>query len=140
MAKADAEAFASAAEALIGTPFRLHGRNPASGLDCIGLVYASLVAAGAKPLAPRGYQLRNTSIAQWLNHAELSGFAKAGGPITRGDVILIQPSPFQHHLLIAANDSCAVHAHAGLRKVALEPLPDDMVICAHWRLARTTQG
>ncbi len=29
---------AAAALNLIGTPFRLHGRDPATGLDCVGLV------------------------------------------------------------------------------------------------------
>lgn len=140
MVKPEAEAFAAAAEALIGTPFRLHGRNPASGLDCIGLVHASLKAIGGTPFAPRGYQLRNISITHWLGHAERSGLAKTNGPIKRGDVMLVQPSPLQHHLLIAATPSSVVHAHAGLRKVVWQPLTDDIVIRAQWRLVCSIQG
>lgn len=29
--------FADAAEALLGAPFRLGGRDPATGIDCVGL-------------------------------------------------------------------------------------------------------
>ena len=31
-----AQALAEAAAALVGSRFRLHGRDPATGLDCIG--------------------------------------------------------------------------------------------------------
>ena len=33
---------AAAALTLVGSPWRLHGRNPATGLDCIGLLGAAL--------------------------------------------------------------------------------------------------
>lgn len=134
MAETDAEAFARAAENLVGTPFRLHGRDPASGLDCIGLVHACLLAIGRKPVAPRGYRLRNLSIAQWIDHAEKSELLSTEGCISRGDVLLVQPSTVQHHLLIALGPAEVVHAHAGLRKVVRQALSRDLTIGAHWRL------
>jgi cell wall-associated NlpC family hydrolase len=135
MAGTEPEAFACAAESLIGTHFRLHGRDPASGLDCIGLVFASLVAMGRTPAAPQGYALRNLSITRWLGHARLSGLEPADGPVRRGDVLLVQPSPVQHHLLIACGPAEVVHAHAGLRRVVRQPIAPGTIIAAHWRLA-----
>lgn len=140
MARVDAEAFASAAESMIGAPFRLHGRDPRGGVDCIGLVFASLVAIGRRPLAPDGYRLRNLSIDHWRSHAVLSGLATAQAPIQRGDVLLVQPSPMQHHLLIAAGASRVIHAHASLRKVVWQPLSCETIISALWRLVPPTQG
>ena len=135
MAGTDAEAFACAAEGLIGTSFRLHGRDPASGLDCIGLVFASLVAIGRDPVAPRGYALRNLSIAQWLGCAEGSGLADATGTLVRGDVLLMQPSRVQTHLMIVCDARQVVHAHALLRRIVRQPIPAEMQPRAHWRLA-----
>ncbi|MGY6550963.1 MAG: NlpC/P60 family protein [Erythrobacter sp.] len=135
-----ADDFASAAENLIGTPFRLHGRDPASGLDCVGLVYASLVAIGIRPAAPQGYNLRNRSIEHWLVFASLSSLVRARGPVRRGDVLLLQPSAVQHHLMIAASKSQAIHAHAGLRKVVKQPLGSDDLFLAKWRIDCFRQG
>jgi cell wall-associated NlpC family hydrolase len=135
MAETEPEAFARAAERLIGTPFRLHGRDPASGLDCIGLVAASLAAMGRTPMPPQGYSLRNLSIQRWLGHAMRSGLEPADGPVQRGDVLLVQPSAVQHHLLIASDPAHVVHAHAGLRRVVRQPLAHCAIISAHWRLA-----
>ncbi|MFN3991013.1 MAG: hypothetical protein ACK4IS_12215 [Erythrobacter sp.] len=138
MAATDAEAFARAAESFIGTRFRLHGRDPASGLDCIGLVAASLAAIGKAPVAPQGYGLRNLSIARWLGHAAQSGLAPAPSPVRRGDVLLVQPSPVQHHLMIASSAGEVVHAHASLRRVVRQPLLPGAEIAARWRLVPST--
>ena len=40
------EALAEAAVAFAGTRFRLHGRDPETGLDCIGLLAAALTRIG----------------------------------------------------------------------------------------------
>ena len=52
------DALAQAAQKLIGSPFRLHGRNRETGLDCIGVVGAALakklaVATLARAGAPK---------------------------------------------------------------------------------------
>ena len=123
--------FAARAEALVGTPFCLGGRDPASGLDCVGVVAAACEAAEA----PTGYALRNTDIERRLAFAARAGFAPASGEIRLGDLILCCPGPAQHHLLVALGPNRFVHAHAGLRRVALHlgPLPWPEV--ARWRLA-----
>lgn len=125
---------------MIGTPFRLHGRDPANGLDCVGLIYVSLEAIGRRPLAPTAYSLRNRSITGWLRFAALNGLAPVTGTIIAGDVMLVQLSSVQHHLLIAAGHGSAIHAHAGLGKVVRQPFTDCDPVRAHWRIAAPDQG
>lgn len=119
--------------ALVGCPFRLHGRTPATGLDCVGLVSASLEAIGERPIAPNGYGLRNLGIDQWLPLAALSGLKPVSGPITAGDILLIALPNCQHHLAIAADSQDVVHAHAGLRQVVRQPRDPAWRIHDRWR-------
>lgn len=134
------EGLAEAALDLLGCPFRLHGRDPATGLDCVGLVVAALAASGGKPVAPTGYGLRNLGIEQWLPLAVRSGLAPASGPLRSGDVILIALANCQHHLAIAADAGAVVHAHAGLRCVVRQPADPDWHILARWRATRISEG
>jgi cell wall-associated NlpC family hydrolase len=128
-------AIAAAAEALCGTPFRLHGRDPATGLDCVGLVVAALERCGRQAVAPEGYALRALSVAPLLGFANRNGFAMLDptSPTAAGDLILLRLSAIQAHLAIALDDGRFVHAHAGLGKVVIEDaLPGETI--AHWRL------
>lgn len=135
------EAVAAAAEALVGAPFRLHGRDPASGVDCVGLVACALAATGAQPVAPVGYGLRNLGIGQWLPLAERSGLVPATGEaLRRGDVVLITLAHCQHHLVIATDSRSVIHAHAGLRRVVRQPMDSDWRISATWRAAPLSEG
>lgn len=126
------DGFAARAEALVGVPFRLGGRDPATGLDCVGLVACACGAAQA----PIGYGLRNTVIQRHLVFAERAGFAPEAGPMARGDLILARPGPAQQHLLVALGPDRFVHAHAGLRRVVVHhgalPWPER----ARWRLTQ----
>jgi cell wall-associated NlpC family hydrolase len=131
---------ATAALGLVGSPFRLHGRDPDTGLDCVGLVSASLAASGLQPVVPTGYGLRNLSIDQWLPLARRSGLEPSSGPLRAGDVLLIALAHCQHHLVIAADPVSVVHAHAGLRRVVRQPLDPDWRICASWRAAPYWEG
>lgn len=130
-----ADQFASAAEAYIGVPFRLYGREPTTGLDCVGLVAASLSAIGRRVTAPHGYRLRNSSLSSWLGIAELCDLRQVDGDAIRGDVLLTAPGPAQNHLLIVSDPSHVVHAHAGLRRVVRQPIAKPLSPEAHWRLA-----
>ena len=133
-----ADAFADAAEALIGIPFALLGRSPAHGLDCVGLVACALKACGSAPRVPEGYGLRNASISRFLALAHGNGFeaVREAGTIkaARGDLLLVSPGPGQSHLLIALGPDRFVHAHAGLRRVAAHCGPLGWPIQHHWRL------
>jgi len=133
-------ALAQAAARLIGCPFRLHGRDPMTGLDCVGLVVAALTATGARPLAPTGYSLRNLSVDQWLHFAARSGLVPSPGPIQTDDVLLIALSRCQHHLAIAADGANVIHAHAGIRQVVHQHLEPTWQVCAKWRASPTSEG
>ena len=132
----DVRAFAAAAEALSGTPFRLHGHDPATGLDCVGLVVAALERCGRRTVAPEGYALRALSVAPLLGFAERNGFCAHDPrtPTQTGDLVLLRLSAIQAHLAIALNHDRFVHAHAGLGKVVIESglLPGETI--ARWRL------
>jgi cell wall-associated NlpC family hydrolase len=128
-------ALAAAAERLVGTPFRLHGRDPARGLDCVGLVASALAEIGRTVFAPVGYRLRQTGIDLFAGAAARCGLAEAAEPIEPGDVLLVRPGPAQHHLVVAATAGGFVHAHAGLGRTVLSPAPLGWPIDRHWRLA-----
>ena len=122
---------------LIGTPFRLHGREPETGLDCIGLLSAAM-AAGNRPITlPTGYPLRLRDLAQWLPDPATLGFAEARGTFRPGDVVMLQPGAAQFHLAIADRTLGWVHAHAGLRRVVRDAALPLGTIAIHWRLRRT---
>ena len=128
------KALARAAESLARARFRLHGRDPATGLDCVGLVVASLAATGRTVHAPACYGLRNASIAAVLGLAPRAGLLPVADTIIPGDVLLVRTGPLQHHLLVALGGERFVHAHAGLRRVAVTPGPLPWPILRHWRL------
>jgi cell wall-associated NlpC family hydrolase len=125
---------ANAAQTLVGAAFRLHGRDPATGLDCLGLVGRALEDCGRSVRYPQGYRLRNADIAPWLGFAARNGLRRCAGPDRRGDVLLIEPGPGQHHLLIAIGEEHFVHAHAGLRRVVIQHFPFPQPPLAQWRL------
>ena len=136
----DGQRLADAASTMIGCPFRLFGRNPATGLDCVGLLIACLEAIGRNAVIPIGYGLRNSAIERWLGCADRSGFLPADGKILPGDVLITRPGPSQHHLMIVETPRAAIHAHAGLRRVVHEPIDFARECSAHWRLGNPDQG
>lgn len=130
-----ATALALAAENLVGTPFRLHGRDPLTGLDCIGVLAAALAATGRFPVIPNGYALRLADTAAWLPAPETLGFVRAAGDVTAGDAVLLLAGPIQPHLAIRSTRAGWVHAHAGLRRVVHQRHRPDGLLVQHWRLA-----
>lgn len=131
---------AEAAATMVGCPFRLHGRDPETGLDCVGLVFAALAAIGTSPVAPRGYGLRNMTADHWLPFAARSGLVGAPGPVRVGEVLLIALGHCQHHLVIAAEGAAVIHAHAGLRRVVRQPFEPAWRVGAKWRVLSSIEG
>lgn len=127
-------ALVEAANALVGSPFRLYGRDPATGLDCLGVVLAALAAIGHSASFAGNYGLRMTSVAALLGTAEALGFQQAAGPWQAGDVLLFAPGGHQHHLGVACGDGRLVHAHAGLGRVVCAQAPAEWAVVGHWRL------
>lgn len=126
---------ARAAANLVGTRFLLHGRDPATGLDCIGLLAAALAGAGRPAALPNGYALRMRDPAGWMPPPEALGFIPAQPPFMPGDAVLLRLGAVQVHLAIAAPDGGWIHAHAGLRRVVHQSVLPDGTILHHWRLA-----
>jgi cell wall-associated NlpC family hydrolase len=105
------------AQAAVGVRFRLHGRDPATGLDCLGLASWALWAGNPPIALPTGYGLHSGRADQFVAWLAAAGLQRADGQKTcPGDLLLVQPSPMQWHCLIAAERGF-VHAHAGLRRV-----------------------
>lgn len=135
-----AEGLATAAEDVVGSPFRLHGRDPETGLDCIGVLAHALRKIGRPAALPEAYSMRAQAVPGLAAIAESCGFIPATGACARGDVLFARVGPVQYHLLIAARDGRFVHAHAGLRRVVIGELTDSWVIVGHWRLGSDFQG
>lgn len=122
-------ALARSAESLIGAPFRLHGRDPRTGIDCIGLFTAALERIGRSHTLPSGYTLRLRGIEAWLPEPASCGCEPASDPVRPGDVVLSHLIPAQFHLAIAATDGGWIHAHAGIGRVVHSlALPEGRIV------------
>jgi len=126
--------FAAAAESLVGTPFRFRGREPHSGLDCVGLVIAALqrIGSAAPPVPP--YAMRQRDFAAQITTVAAAGFESVHDAVRPGDLLLLQAGPAQVHLAIAGRGGGVIHAHAGLGRVVITPPPCPLPIERHWRL------
>ena len=131
-----AAALAAAAKVLVGTPFRLHGRDRATGLDCIGVLAAALAASGQPAALPNFYALRMRTLPELGEAASRAGLTLCTGKPLPGDVVLVRTGPCQFHVLIAVGDGGFVHAHAGLRRVVQSALPTEWQMIRHWRLTQ----
>ena len=128
-----AHGIAASAKDLIGTPFRLHGHDPATGLDCVGLVGAALAGAGHSVALPAGYRLRNRDIGPLLRFATYADLRATFLPLQAGDIVLFALPGAQHHLAIADEDAQIIHAHAGLRRVVRSPIDPEWRTIQCWR-------
>lgn len=120
------EAVAARALALVGTRFRLHGRDVAGGLDCVGVV---ALACGVASV-PSGYALRGGDVAR-VAAAIDTRLARGDGRVV-GDVLLFSVGAGQLHLGIATARG-VVHADAGLRRVVERPGVAPWVLIGAWR-------
>lgn len=103
------------ARAAVGARFRLHGRVPDDGLDCVGL---AAWAFGVDDV-PSGYGLRGGDaavVARVVTAAGLVAVTDAGV----GQLLLVRSGPGQLHLCVSV-DGGVVHADAGLRRVVERP-------------------
>ena len=117
------------ARALVGAPFRLHGRCARLGVDCVGL---AMLALGRDDGAPDTYGLRmgdGSRAAAWLAAAGL----RQVDDMQPGDLALVRAGPMQLHLMIHVPGGF-VHAHAGLRRVVAMPGPSPWPVIGCWRL------
>jgi cell wall-associated NlpC family hydrolase len=126
---------AHAAAGFVGASFRLHGRDPIMGLDCVGLVLLAMAEIGRPVRLPLSYQLRTLEPERFLQLPAAAGFIEPGDPeLEEGDVLMLNPGPAQLHIAIVAPGGGIIHAHAGLRRVVRTPFPLTWPIVGHWRL------
>ncbi|MEH3035799.1 MAG: peptidoglycan endopeptidase [Sphingomonas adhaesiva] len=118
------EQVAAAALATVGSRFRAQGRDPALGLDCVGVV---AVALGERGL-PRDYPLRS---ATWRVEQVPGGMVACDGDAI-GDVLLCRVTVAQLHLVVRTAGGF-VHADAGLRRVVERPGKVPWPVVAAWR-------
>jgi hypothetical protein len=123
---------AAAAEALVGTRFRLHGRDPATGLDCVGVLAAAL--GGDVPL-PNLYALRARYLPDLGEVVARCGFTAVRGTPVPGDVLMVRIGPCQFHVLVAIGVERFVHADLGLRRVVRCDSLLEWLVVGHWRLS-----
>ena len=116
------------ARALIGTPFRLHGRDAATGLDCVGLV---ALAYARREGIPTGYSLRGGSAESFITMIAALGLTRRRGLPRAGDVLLMQAGPAQFHLGLWTGESL-IHADATLRRVVEMPGPLPWIVIGAW--------
>lgn len=122
------ERHAQAAQALVGARFRLHGREAAGGLDCVGVAALALELEDA----PTGYALRGGDAAGVA--AMLDARLRRADGRAAGDLLLFAVGPGQLHLAVATAGG-VVHADAGLRRVVARPGVAPWALIGAWRQA-----
>lgn len=115
------------ARLVLGAGFRLHGRDPATGLDCVGLAgFAWEVAV------PGGYALRSAPLARIVGVLARAGFVPCATD-RPGAVAIAAPGPGQLHLAIATGGG-VIHADAILRRVVERDAPLPWPLIAAWTI------
>lgn len=127
---------AAAALALVGAPFRLHGRDPRFGLDCVGLAMAAAERAGLRLPPTPAYRLHGTAEAVFQRWIALAGLCTTD-EAWPGDVTVAVPDAWHRHVMIAVAGG-HVHAHAGIGRVVLMPGPSPWRICRTYRFPPPT--
>ena len=125
------EAGAAAVRALVGSRFRLHGRDGDGGMDCVGVAAAALRADGFAGVVPTGYALRGgrrDDVVALLDRTA----ARCDGDAP-GDVLLFAAGPGQWHLAVRVAGGI-VHADASLRRVVERPGVPPWQLIGGWRV------
>jgi murein DD-endopeptidase / murein LD-carboxypeptidase len=123
----DAGEIAARARRCVGARFRPQGRDPAYGLDCVGLVAFAL---GAREVRA-DYSLRGGSVQAVERELVQTGLVRVTSRV-QGDVLVMRAGPGQIHLGVATATGL-VHADPGLRRVVERPGEPPWSIVSIWR-------
>lgn len=129
-----ARAVVERARALVGSRFRPQGRDPGTGLDCVGLVLAVFgIPVGA---ARRDYRLRGDHRLELQRELRVYFTTRASNQCGAGDLMLCSVAADQLHLAISCGGSF-VHADARLGRIVETPgAPPWPVVSTHRRRSR----
>src|SRR3546814_6871779 len=83
---------------MVGVRFRPQGKDPVTGLDCVGLVWAAYAAAGRRLVRPANYPLRGWGLERIEGALAVADFVRADDAMRAGDVALIGHPAGQYHL------------------------------------------
>lgn len=125
-------AIVAAARRMVGVRFRLHGRDPAHGLDCVGLVALAYRDAGFGGEVLADYALRGGDPVAMAAAIDAIGLERAN-LAAAGDVLLCTTGPGQLHLAIDSGEG-VIHADAMLRRVVERPGPAPWPVIGRWCL------
>ena len=132
---------AAAARACVGTPFRLQGRVPGRGLDCVGLVAHVGKSLGLSTHDETAYGLAGTGarLEAGLARAGLAQVAEAQAQV--GDVLLFDLGRGLLHVAVRSEHGI-IHAHRGLGRVVEHRLDDEWraALVAVWRFPIAAAG
>jgi cell wall-associated NlpC family hydrolase len=119
------------ARALVGVRFRLQGRDPEHGLDCIGVMMMATRIPAAR--VRRNYGLHACDPDEMHGQFEEAGFIRiAPAAAGQGDMLVVRPGPTGLHVVILTG-SGYLHADARLRKVVEVPGEVPWPILSAWR-------
>ena len=127
----DGHLIVARARGLIGTRFLPQGRDPARGVDCLGLVQISF---GVAPGSVRDdYQLSGGANGETLRAGLAPHFRRVSAVSARpGDLLLMRPGRDQWHLAVLTDDGF-VHADARRRAVIETPGKPEWPVAGHYR-------
>ena len=127
------DAVVAAARGAIGARFRMQGRDPAFGLDCVGVVAVGLRGAGYGGAVPADYALRGGCVTEIVAQFAAAGLVRRV-TASPGGVALFDTGCGQLHLAVIVPGGI-VHADAMLRRVVERPgLPPWALIgCWHFQ-------
>lgn len=121
------------ARALVGTRFRLQGRDE-EGLDCIGVVLATFGISAQE--VRRDYRLRGARRAELELGLDRYFRRVRCAQLRTGDIMLMEAAADQLHLGVRT-DAGFVHAHARIGRVVETPgLPDWPLLSVYRRRSR----
>ena len=135
----------AAMRALIGTRFRHQGRNPATGLDCVGFGLQYAAALGL-PLRDRKAYSRDPDgrLREYICHVMGPPIAEgpgSGSCVQEGDAVMMEWTPGvpRHVAMITEREGVihVIHADSDMGRVVEHRLSDDWSarIVAVWRPA-----
>src|SRR3546814_11724029 len=122
---------------MVGVRFRPQGKDPVTGLDCVGLVWAAYAAAGRRLVRPANYPLRGWGLERIEGALAVADFVRADDAMRVGDVALIGHPAGQYHLGMIGH-ATFIHAHPGRPPVVAPHLDTPVSAAARWRVAAAT--